>query len=530
MTPVVRRCATLASACRWVLVPAILLATPAAAQTVATDTARVTYRTREVVFFAAGREQGVAVGDSVDVLLDSAGTHTARAVVLSTAQRSASARLLDASTAVPSSARVAYLRRTVDAPAVLTLASPDTAAAVYSELDATASVLPVSHAAGRPISGGLHLDQFNSTSGTILSSGQTTLGVSLDVPFGEAMTIRVRTTSRYRTVSTGMVATGVTTIPYQVELRLEPAGSAVHASLGRFLATEALALGYLDGARLELRPGSRTRFGVAAGVVPNPVRLQFSTLVKRAGAWWGLQGSSAYGTVSVAADWSQGAIRRTIIGLQTGWSPAPRVSFSFYGDADMAAAWDTTRSGARLTSAFANVHLPLPAGFRLGLGAETYTSVRRWETVADTFALPGRYTGVNMSLGHDVAGFAVDANGSALQRESDPAPILRGMLTMSRGLFFAVASGERGPFGDYMYVTGRFTVTPASSPVSLAIGGLYGITAFQAGGLTIRRYSLRPDLSWRAGRGLLFNAGADVGRYNENTTTYLHAGVSYYFH
>jgi hypothetical protein len=156
--------------------------------------------------------------------------------------------------------------------------------------------------------------------------------------------------------------------------------------------------------------------------------------------------------------------------------------------------------------------------------------VRRWETAADSFALPGRYTGANLSLGHDIAGFTVDLNGSTLRRADDPTAILRGMLTLSRGLFFLVASGEHGPFADYFYATGRFTVTSAASPISLGIGGLYGLTSLQAGSLTIQRYSVRPDISWRLGRGLLFNAGGDFGRYSGRTTTYLHSGVSYYFH
>lgn len=529
MTPVIRRRA-LPGAGRWVFVPLLLLASPAAAQTAVPDTSRVTYRTREVVFFAAGRAQGVAVGDSVDVLLDSAGVRVVRAVVLSTAQRSASARLLESAVAVPLNARVAYLRRPVDTPTVLALASPDTAAAAVSVGDAEPVDLPVARAPRRTISGGLHLDQFNASSGAGFSSGQTTLGLSADVPFGSALTFRIRTTSRYRSASSSLMANGFTTIPYQLELRIEPPGGQVRASLGRFLATEALALGYLDGVRLEVRPGPHARFGLAAGLVPDPIRLQFSSDTKRVGGWWGLEGGAASGTVSVAADWAAGAIRRTTVGLQSSWSPAPRVSFSLYGNLDLAPGWDTTRSGAEMTSMFASVRLPLPAGFRFGIGAETYSTVRQWETAADSFALPGRYTGANLSLGHDIGGLAVDLNGSTLRRSDDPTPILRGMLTLSRGLFFMVASGEHGPFADYIYATGRFTVTPSSSPVALAIGGLYGLTRVQAGSMTIQRYSVRPDLSWRLGRGLLFNAGADIGRYGGNTTTYLHGGVSYYFH
>ena len=529
MTPVNRRRATLRSAGRWALCALLLIPASAAAQTETPDTVRVTYRTREVVFFAAGRQQGVAVGDGIDVLLDSTGRRVVHAVVLSTAQRSSSARLLDPSATVPGNARVAYIRRPVMTPTILALASPDTGAA-SADRDTTPVQLPVAHTPGRVVSGGLHLDQFSSNAGAGFSSGQTTLGVAVDVPFGAALTFRMRTTSRYRSVSSGVTANRSTTIPYQLEMRIEPPGGRVRASLGRFLASDALALGYLDGVRLEVRPGPQVRFGLAAGLVPDPVRLQFSTVTKRFGGWWGLQGNSAFGTVSLAADWANGALRRTIVGVQAVWSPAPRVSMSLYGDVDIAPGWDTTRSGGQLTSLFGNVRLPLPAGFRFGIGAETHSSVRLWETAADSFALPGRYVGASASLGHDVGRVAVDLSASALQRTDDPTPVLRGMLTLSRGPFFLVASGEHGPLADYYYATGRIIVTPAASTVSLAIGGFYGLTLVQAATLRIQRYSVRPDLSWRLGRGLLLNLGGDFGRYSVLTTTYLHAGVSYYFH
>jgi len=501
-------------------------AAPVAAQTATPDTVRVTYRTRELVFFAAGRDEGVAVGDSVDVLLGGAGTRAVRAVVLSTAQHSASARLLDPQVNVPENTRVAYLRRPVQAPTVLA-AAPDTA--VDADTAAPGPVI-VARRPRRHASGGLHLDQFNTSSGAGFSSGQTSLGVSIDFPVGAAWSVRMRTTSRYRSTSGGLVPSGVTTIPYQFELRYEAPGGRVRASLGRFLASDALALGYLDGARLELRSGPHARFGVAAGVVPDPIRLQYSSETKRVGAWWGLQGERASGTFSAAADWAAGAVRRTTVGTQASWSPARLVTLSLYGEADVAAAWDTTRSGAQVTSLFANARVPLPGGFRFGIGAETFAAVRNWQNAADSLTLPGRYTGATLSLGHNVAGFQVDASGSSLRRSDDPAPVLRGMLTVSRGLFFLIASAERGPIADYMYATGRLTVTPATSPVTLSIGGLYGLTQIQGGGMRIQRYSARPDVSWRIGRGLLLNAGGDFGRYAGRTTLYLHTGMSYYFH
>ena len=56
------------------------------------DSTRVSYRTTEIVFFTAGRAEGVRVGDTVAVF--GAGGVVARAVVVSAALHASSARLL----------------------------------------------------------------------------------------------------------------------------------------------------------------------------------------------------------------------------------------------------------------------------------------------------------------------------------------------------------------------------------------------------------------------------------------------------
>ena len=65
------------------------------------DSARVSYRTVDVIFFTAGRAEGVRVGDTVAVVA-SGGGDLARAVVVSAALHTASARLLSSDAPVAS--------------------------------------------------------------------------------------------------------------------------------------------------------------------------------------------------------------------------------------------------------------------------------------------------------------------------------------------------------------------------------------------------------------------------------------------
>ena len=63
--------------------------------------------------------------------------------------------------------------------------------------------------------------------------------------------------------------------------------------------------------------------------------------------------------------------------------------------------------------------------------------------------LPGRLNGVNASLGHDVLGFRVDLSGGALKGANDAVPSYRGTMSVSRGVFLLMASGQHGDLFDY---------------------------------------------------------------------------------
>ena len=65
------------------------------------------------------------------------------------------------------------------------------------------------------------------------------------------------------------------------------------ASRRHFLSTGAMGLGYLDGARVDVRVARAHRLALAGGFVPSAERLRFSTDVTRLGASWGFGAGGA---------------------------------------------------------------------------------------------------------------------------------------------------------------------------------------------------------------------------------------------
>ncbi len=499
--------------------------------------ARVSYRTREIVFLTAGRAEGVAVGDTVSVLRED-GSALASAVVLSVALHTASARLLGPDVPVAVGLGVAFVPRPPDAPADSTGLSPppDTALAGDTAGYVIAPVADARPGPSRRWRGGIHLEQYGSSdaANTGLRTTQTVGALDLQAPLTSAVTLHVRSTSRYRAgASRDLVGTpALTTIPYQAELRIASAAGAWSLSLGRFVPTGAMGLGYLDGARLDVRVAAAHRLGFVGGLVPKAERLRFSTDTKRVGAYWAFGGSDAFeGTLSAAADWSQGARRRTEVAAQSYWRVTPSVRAHLWTEVDLPVP-DGPFTGARLSTFVAGLNADLPAGFRGGVGVQSHQAVPLWDPDAppDTLPLPGRLTGGTVSLGHDVGRMRLDVTGGALKREGDASPTLRGMLTASLGAVYATASVMHGDLMDYRSLFVRFRVPATALPFSFSIGGSASASSTPGGGTTFWRYSVRPELSWYAGRGLFASAGGDIGTYAGHTTTWLHAGVTYRFH
>lgn len=509
------------------------------------DSARVSFRTTDLVFFGAGRPDGVRVGDTVAVVGDS-GVTVARALVLSVSLRSASARLLVADAPVAIGQYVRFERR----PPPVAIAPPpppsDSAAAPAAGVEhgadtAAAAAAPAPwpvRSARRTDSrwrGGVQLEQLASSTGGLsaLTTYQTVTSLSLTAPLAPGLEIRTRASSRWRSGASGRTTglDGLSTIVYGLEARLAPVGAAWSVSFGRFVPTEAMGLGYIDGARLEVRVAPEQRVGVVAGFVPKVQRLGVSTAARRTGAYWSFGGSGALsGSLAAAADWQDGARRRTLLATQGYWRAAPAVSLATYAEVDAGAPWQTF-SGLRLTTGYATMRADLPFGVRASLGLETHQAITLWERIAagDTAGASSRLNGVNASLGRDLLGLRVEVSGGVLKRSSDATPTLRGALTVARGALFVAASRQHGDLFDYSSIVARLMVPRGAVPVTASLGASASFTRSAGGAVSQWRYSLQPEISRSLGGGLFASLGGDIGAYGGRASSFLHAGVSYRF-
>jgi hypothetical protein len=509
------------------------------------DSAHVSYRTENIVFVTAGRDAGLAVGDTLDLLGDD-GAVTARAVVMSVARKTSSATLISPGAPVTVGQLVRFVPHPppvqvaaappapVDTAAAAAVAAPEPAAAPTPPADVAAppAVRAPRRMVGARWRGNLQLDQStNSAGGQSLTTYQTTAGLSLSGPLTPWLSFSARTTTRYRTGARQLSTLGLTgnsTILYQLEARVAPPGSWWNFSLGRFVPTDAPGLGYIDGARLEVQPARSQRIGVVAGYVPDVFTMSPSTHIERAGAYWGFTGRALSGSLSGAAELQAGAVRRSWFSGQAFWTPGARTSFSVLADVDRGIGWESFR-GLRLTNLSAGIRTGLPLGFRVGVTYESQQALQLYSlaVLGDTFPLPGRLTGITASLGHDVLGSTVEVSGGYLKRTTDPNPTYRGTLTLFSRHFILVAMGQHSDLFDFGSLVARLPIPLGNSPVTAALGFSSNVVQTPGGAQTLWRYGVEPEIGYRLGGGFYVSASGDIGKYAGLSSTYLRAGVSY---
>jgi hypothetical protein len=499
------------------------------------DSAHVSYRTTEIAFFTAGRAEGVRVGDTV-AMLGTGDAVLARAVVVSASLHSSSARLLGTDVQVVVGQRVRFEAHRAAEDADSTAAAGDSARMANS----TARVpIPVRRAREtrppRRLSGGLQLEEmaYSTAAAGALTSRQTVGSLYVNAPLSRSVALRTRISGRWRSGAAGRSTglDGFHATPYELQLRLGVPGGGWSASVGRFVPTEAAGLGYLDGARLELRLGERQRVGIVGGFVPSVADLSVSTVTKRGGIYWAFGGGGALvGSLSAAADWSAGARRRTLVASQAYWRIVGRLSLFTSAEVDIGSP-SMTVHGLRLTNGYANLRMDLPLGFRGSVGVESHQAIMLWESVlaGDTMPPAGRLDGVNASLGRDLFGFRADLSGGALKGANDAAPSYRVTLSVSRGALFLMASGQHGDLFDYGSLVARIILPYRALPFSASLGATASFTRTAGGAVTQWRYSLQPEISRSVGGGLFASLGGDVGTFAGYTSAFLHAGVSYRF-
>lgn len=507
------------------------------------DTARVTYRTQEVVFLSAGRAAGLAVGDTVEVL-GADGQVAAHAVLVSVARSTASATLIPPNAAVTAGQVVRFAvrpppvvtaARAVDSVPVpgVTIATDtsDTAAAAAAAAAAPAAQPVTAFRTGARWRGSVQLDQIANSAGgpQSITSYQTNAAVALTAPLASWLTVTTRSTSRWRSSSTSLAVPGGNsqTTVYQAEARIEPPGGWWNLSLGRFVPADAPGLGFIDGARVEVRPDASQRLGVVGGYAPDVFTLAPSSAVRRLGGYWALTTPALSGSLGGAAEWEAGARRRTWFSAQSYWAPSSGFSFSLLTDVDYGSGWQSFR-GLQVTDLSASLRAPLPFGFHGGLSFESHAALQLWNLVqmGDTLPLPGRLSGFTGSIGRDVLGSSVEVSASYLRRTSDPNATLRGTFTVFSRRFMVVAMGQHGDLFNYGSLLVRVPLF-ATARWTSALGFAASATVLPSGSQTLWRYGIRPELSWRLGGGFYLSTSADIGRYAGQTSTFIRGGVSY---
>ena len=501
------------------------------------DSARVTYRTQEVVFLSAGRAAGLAVGDTVDVL-GPAGQVTAHAVVVSVAQRTASATL------VPADAPVTVGQLVRFTPRPPTLAAAAAAPSDTGAASAATAPLPDTAAQPRPAGvarstarwrGNFQVEQMvNSVGGpATVTSRLTTASLALTAPVAPWLTLATRSTTEWRGSSTPLAVPGgnAQTILYQAEARVDPPGSWWDLSLGRFVPVDAIGLGFIDGLRVEVKPGAAQRLGIVGGYAPDVFTLAPSTAVRRAGAYWALDTPALSGSLAGAAEWQDGARRRTWVSAQSYWNASAGLSLYAMTDLDYGAGWQSFR-GFQVTDLSAGVRARLPLGFRGGLSVGTNQALRLWQLAqtGDTLPLPGRLTSFGASLGRDMLGSSVDLTATMLRRTTDPSATFQGTLTVFNRRFMAMASALHGDLFDYGSLLVRLPLLLASSRVSTTLALAASGTLLPGGTNPLWRYSVRPEVSWRLGGSLYLSTSADIGRYAGQSSIFIQGGLSYQLH
>ncbi len=511
------------------------------ATNVTRDTARVTYRTQDVIFLSTGRAAGLAVGDTIDVVAPG-GAVAARAVIVSVAQRTASAALVPPGAAVavgqlvrfavrrPLAAFVAPFDSTRVPGVQVAAAQPDTTAAA-PDTGVVAAPAPAYNPAAR-WRATVQLQQImNSVGGPTTVTSQLTTGtVALQAPLASWLTVMTRSTTEWRSSSATLAVPGGDnrTMVYQAEARVAPPGSWWNLSLGRFVPADAIGLGFIDGARIEVQPSRSQRLGVVGGFAPDVFTLAPSSAVRRAGAYWALTTPAVSGSLGGAAEWQDGARRRTWVSAQTFWNPSSGFGLYVLTDLDYGSGWQAFR-GFQVTDLSAGVRAALPMGFRGGLSVGTNQALRLWQLAqtGDTLPMPGRLVSFTASLGRDALGSSFDLSTSVLKRATDPNPTFQGTLTVFNRRFMIVGMGQHGDLFDYGSLLVRFPIPLGASRFSTSIAFAASGTLLPATSHPLWRYGVRPEISWRLGGGFYLSTSADIGRYVGRSSVFVQGGVAY---
>jgi hypothetical protein len=347
--------------------------TPVGGRAQTPDPVRVTYLTGGSAYIDAGRNDGLAEGDSLRVLRGGAEIAMLRVEFLSS--RQASCGILAGGLSLAVGDTVDLTRRPAGA-----------------ELAADSTVPVARPVATRPTRGsrvkgrvGLrYLGVWQRDAGKTRLS-QPSLDLRLDgealggTPFGVVLDVRARRTATSRADGT-TVADGRTRV-YRGGLLFAHPGSPVRVTAGRQFAAAVSSVSLFDGLQVEWqRPGWSA--GMFGGSEPDPVSMAYSGEVRDWGAWIQLHRrpeSERYwsATLGGVGSYTHGTTNREFLFVQGGYGDG-RLSLAVTQELDYYRAWKQAmgESPWSLTSTFGSLRYELTPSLSLSAGYDNRRSVR----------------------------------------------------------------------------------------------------------------------------------------------------------
>lgn len=395
-------------------VSAPVLATGSAPETLAS----VTYMTLSTIYVSAGSDDGLAIGDELNVVRDNAtlgrvriqeiSRHRAACVLVEqTSDFSVGDHIapgdLDAERS-PGAASTALLRR-----------SPSTVAAAPSS-NGTGSQAWLRGHGFRGRIGARYLSVQDRT-GLGQSFSQPALDLRIEgreiggSPFDLSVDVRTRRT--YRSMPDGESSSDGRSRVYRANGSWSPFEGRASLGAGRQYSPELPALGIFDGVSGVVRL-ARWSCGILSGTQPDAEDFGYSSEIREHGAF--VQVRSAQGsndawnaTLGVVASYADGEVNREYAAFQTSVSKG-RFSTYFSQDVDLNREWKLEAEGRSLsfTNTYSSLRLQAARGTVVSAGYDNRRSVRLYrdfvspESEFDDAYRQGTWVGMDQRLGRSV--------------------------------------------------------------------------------------------------------------------------------
>lgn len=486
-------------------------AVPAARADAAVETAftRVRYLSGGSVYLEVGRLDGLAEGDTLQVIRGGQVIARLRAVFL--ASHRAACDTLAVVVAPRIGDPVRYAARPI-------AAAPDPAEPADSAV--AAAVPPRARRSVPPIRGRIGA-RWLTLRGGPANLSQPSLDLRLDGTGLGAAHLDVGADVRARRSTRGDETEDLTRV-YRLSASLHDRNGRVRLTAGRQLSAQLASVSLFDGAMVEVG-GARWSLGAFSGTQPEPVRMGFSGDILEHGGFLLLRtGPGAARSASVVLggvhSTAAGGVNRSF-GFAQAWYRDPRLSAWLTQEVDVNPAWKRALGDAAIqpTNTYSTARWEVVRGVILQGGWDGRRNVRLWrdretpETQFDDRTRQGTWGGVVLEPARLVR-LSADARGSRVLGGTNAASWSTGIESMRR-----LPAGGRARLRVSRYdddltrtelVAGSLGLDPVGA-VHLEVGSGVRRTRAPAGGAEDRTSWTSADLDVVAGRRLLVNVSVE---------------------